>query len=135
MLGFQIESPMLTVAGSRTGLLQAEPMRSTRQRLFTTGLALRSAPGAGGVTGRRELKIRYDPSGAIPIEESAHSPEKGAITGFDHSPSILWDCRIAAQLPLVRVKKMVLPSGENTGDPSLAGPEITPGAKSCGTAS
>jgi len=95
---------------------------------------LRSMPGAGGVAGRRELKIRYDPSGEIPIEESAHSPEKGASTGFVHCPPTLCDSRIAPQLPFVRVKKMVLPSGEKAGDPSLAGPETTPEANNCGTA-
>ena len=30
------------------------------------------------------------------------------------------------------VKKIVLPSGENVGEPSFAGPETTPGAKTCG---
>jgi hypothetical protein len=36
------------------------------------------------------------------------------------------------QVAVLRVKKSVLPSGENVGEPSLAGPEITPRAKSCG---
>src|SRR6202789_4155097 len=33
---------------------------------------------------------------------------------------------------VLRVKKSVLPSGAKVGEPSLAGPEITPGAKICG---
>ena len=33
---------------------------------------------------------------------------------------------------MLRVKKIVLPSGENAGEPSFAGPETTPGAKISG---
>jgi hypothetical protein len=39
---------------------------------------------------------------------------------------------MADQFAALRVKKIVLPSGENAGEPSLAGPETTPGAKTCG---
>src|SRR5882757_2054721 len=35
---------------------------------------------------------------------------------------------MTVQCAALRVNKSVLPSGENVGDPSLAGPEITPGA-------
>jgi len=38
---------------------------------------------------------------------------------------------VPALLPL-RVKKSVLPSGMNDGEPSFAGPDITPGAKIVG---
>jgi hypothetical protein len=33
---------------------------------------------------------------------------------------------------VLREKKMVLPSGENVGEPGFAGPDTTPGAKICG---
>src|SRR5580692_10662974 len=36
------------------------------------------------------------------------------------------------QAAVLRVKKSVWPSGAKVGEPSLAGPEITPGAKICG---
>jgi hypothetical protein len=38
------------------------------------------------------------------------------------------DWRIIVQLPELREKNIVLPSGANVGEPSLAGPEIKPGA-------
>jgi hypothetical protein len=63
---------------------------------------------------------------------SDHSPEKGASAGWDHRPWILCDSTIADQFAVLLVKKIVLPSGENAGEPSFAGPETTPGAKTCG---
>jgi hypothetical protein len=44
----------------------------------------------------------------------------------------LCDSTITDQYAELRVKKIVLPSGENVGEPSFAGPETTPGAKICG---
>jgi hypothetical protein len=44
----------------------------------------------------------------------------------------LRDSTITDQFAALRVKKIVLPSGENVGEPSFAGPETTPGAKTCG---
>jgi hypothetical protein len=43
------------------------------------------------------------------------------------------DSTITVQCAALRVKKSVLPSGENVGAPSLAGPEISPGAKIFGS--
>ena len=37
------------------------------------------------------------------------------------------------QCEVLRVKKSAIPSGENVGEPSLAGPEMTPGANTSGT--
>jgi hypothetical protein len=65
-------------------------------------------------------------------DESGHSPENGARVGRDQSPWILCDSTITPQFAVLRVKKIVLPSGENAGEPSLAGPDTTPGAKICG---
>jgi hypothetical protein len=44
----------------------------------------------------------------------------------------LCDSTITDQFAALRVKKIVLPSGENVLYPSFAGPETTPGAKTCG---
>src|SRR6202034_3327984 len=64
-------------------------------------------------------------------EESDHSPENGDSAGRDQWPFTLCDSTITVQCVAVRVKKSVLPSGENVGEPSLAGPEISPGANIC----
>jgi hypothetical protein len=67
-------------------------------------------------------------------EESGHSPENGATTGWLHAPSdCMWYSTMMLQFAACRVKKIVLPSGEKVGAPSLAGPETTPGAKICGS--
>src|SRR5277367_4949578 len=99
MLGFQMALPMLTESGSRTGLLQPAPARSTRHRLETMpGIG---SPSLGrtvsGATGRLDSKIRYEPSGDMAGAESGHSPEKGASVGCDHSQLTLCDSRIAPQ--------------------------------------
>jgi len=73
------------------------------------------------------MKIRYDPSGAIVGSRSSHSPENGAIRGFDHVPPDRCETRIVDWFELDRVKNTVLPSGVKAGDRSFAGPEITPG--------
>jgi hypothetical protein len=44
----------------------------------------------------------------------------------------LCDSTITDQFSVLRVKKIVLRSGENAAEPSFAGPETTPGAKTCG---
>lgn len=72
------------------------------------------------------------PSGDISGDESDHSPEMGASVGRDHFPWTLRDSTITDQFAAMRVKKIVLPSGEKVGEPSFAGPETRPGAKTCG---
>ena len=96
------------------------------------------SPGLGrvasvsGTLGRVDWKTMQEPSGDIAGDESGHSPEKGARVGRDQWPSTLCDSTIAVHCAVVRVKKRVLPSGEKVGAPSLAGPDISPGAKICG---
>src|ERR1700733_12003972 len=68
----------------------------------------------------------------MPGEESEYSPEKEASCGCDHSPATRCDSTIALQAAVLRVKNSVLPSGANVGEPSFAGPEITPGENSSG---
>src|SRR5271156_4010387 len=106
MLGFQMEWPRFTAFGRRTGWLQPEPTRSTRQRFETT-------PGMGwpstgltvaGVAGRVDWKTMNVPSGDMAGDESGHSPEKDARTGLVHWPSTLCDSRITVQLAVERVK-------------------------------
>lgn len=76
--------------------------------------------------------MMYDPSGDIAGEESGHTPENDASTGFDQPSLILCDSSMTVQCAALRVKKSVFPSGEKVGEPSPPGPEITPGAKMCG---
>lgn len=40
------------------------------------------------IFGRVETNTKYEPSGAMPGEESEYSPENGATCGSDHSPFI-----------------------------------------------
>src|SRR5271156_1113411 len=130
MLGFQIEFPIFTASGSLSGSLQPEPTRFVRYRFARRPTAF--SPDLGFSFGRSETKTRYEPSGAIPGDESDHSPEKGATSGSDHLPSLLWDSRMTPHPVVLRVKYSVFPSGEKVGDPSFAGPEITPGEKISG---
>src|ERR1700761_2857581 len=91
ILGFQIEWPMFTVSGSRTGWLQPEPSRFTRQRFETMpGIGSPSFGRlASGSAGRVDWKTMYEPSGDIAGEESGHSPENGASVGLDQpSPAL-----------------------------------------------
>ena len=74
----------------------------------------------------------YVPSGAITGEESGHTPENDASTGFDQLLRILCDSRMTVQCAALRVKKSVFPSGEKVGEPSPPAPEMIPGAKISG---
>src|SRR6185312_5030355 len=136
-LGFHMDRPgMLTSSGKRCGSLQPEAVRSTRQRLETrpgTGWpGLGRVASVSGIFGRVDWKTMYEPSGDIAGDESGHSPEKAASSGRPHCPLRRCDSRMTVQCAALRVKKSVLPSGEKVGEPSLAGPEITPGANTSG---
>ena len=137
MLGFQMDKPgMLTSSGNRCGSLQPEAVRSTRQRLEM--MPEIGWPGFGrvdsvsGTFGRVDWKTMKEPSGDIAGDESGHSPEKAASSGWPHCPLVRCDSRMTVHRAALRVKKSVLPSGEKVGEPSLAGPEITPGANTSG---
>src|SRR5580692_8286336 len=87
-----------------------------------------STPGAGRV----ETNTRYEPSGAIEGCSSFHWPENEAISGMVHCCLTRWDSRMVPAPAPLRVNSSRCPSRVNVGEPSLAGPEITPGANNSG---
>src|SRR6185437_6088980 len=75
------------------------------------------------------------PSGENCGASSGHAPENDAMRGVDQCPSTRCDSMMVPPPAPLRVNSSVLPSGLKVGDSSLAGPEITPGAKIRGAAS
>src|SRR5579872_4867620 len=65
---------------------------------------------------------------------SRQRPENDAISGADQVSPRRWDIRITLSELLLRVKYTVPPSGVNTGEASLEGPEMMPGANTWGSA-
>jgi hypothetical protein len=84
--------------------------------------------------GLNDTNTKYDPSAERAGCRSTHPPENGAICGSDQWSPVRCDSTMIDQVAPARVKKIVFPSGVNVGDPSFAGPEITPGSKIWGEA-
>src|ERR1700722_9982808 len=136
-LGENTDVPLLIAGGSSTGVPHRPRAKSTRQRCPPpSGNVLWSKlPSRGFVvpsSGRLDAKTRNDPSGDMVGSKSRQCPENGATVGADQRPLAKVDVTIIVAVPLLRVNTTVFPSGAKAGDRSSAGPEITPGANSCG---